>query len=199
MKKIHPATLGLDFDGVIGDIGEAFLRVACTQHGYCDIDINAITNFTVEGCTVIPSETVIQIFIDIMEDSLGTGLKPLPGAMQALQQFAKEGRVTIITARTIKEPVALWLEHFLDPETCSKIDIIAMSDHDNKVNFCKERGLTHFMDDRGETCQQMQDAGILPILFRQPWNLRFENFITVNNWQEVLKLTDIPTPAPLRN
>ena len=43
--KIHPAEIGFDFDGVIADTVEAFIRIACEQYAHCGIRPEDITRF----------------------------------------------------------------------------------------------------------------------------------------------------------
>ncbi len=181
---ISPEQIGFDFDGVIADIGEAFLRLASDDHKYT-IDLNEITSFRVETCTNIPEEIVHRIFMDILEDSLATGLKPIPGALEVIDELTKQSRVRIITARTWDQPVIDWMDNHLSTEACRNIDIIAMHDHDQKVRYIKEHNLQFFVDDRAETCAQVAKANLHPLLYRQPWNSTWSDFTTVDNWQQI--------------
>ncbi len=182
--EILPQQIGFDFDGVIADIGEAFQRMACDEHQYA-LDLEDITSFQVETCTNIPEVVVRQIFSDILEDSLATGLQPIPGALEVLAELAEHSRVRIITARTLDQPVIDWLDMHLSSKACSKIDVIAMHDHDLKVSYIQQNNLQFFVDDRGETCAQVAKANLHPILFRQPWNNGWNDFTVVDNWQQI--------------
>ncbi len=75
--RIDPEKLGFDFDGVIADIGEAFVRLACNEFGYCSLRVEDLSSFQVEECLDIPGRIIDRIFDDILEDSLGSGLKPM--------------------------------------------------------------------------------------------------------------------------
>ncbi len=183
--KIQPETIGFDFDGVIADIGQTFLRIACEKHGYCDFALEDITSFHVETCTVIPEDVVRSIFDTILADSLATGLQPVPGALEVLEDLAGRARLTIITARSLEEPVSDWLSHYLSAETCGKINLVAMSDHDRKVEYIRQHRLLYFVDDRAETCAQVAAAELTPLLYRQPWNSTWNDFITVENWRHL--------------
>lgn len=189
--KIQPESIGFDFDGVIADIGEAFIRLACTDHGYCSIKLADITSFQVEHCVEIPTATVETIFNDILADSLGTGLKPLPGAIETLARLSGHSDVTIITARPDILPVIDWFDHYCLPEDREKIKLIATGDHDNKEGYIRTCGLTHFIDDRTLTCLQLAEAGLKPIVFNQPWNQDQHNLPSVSNWKELYALFDL--------
>ena len=190
--EILPEQIGFDFDGVIADIGEAFLRMACDEHQY-RVNLGDITSFQVETCTNIPEEVVRKIFDDILEDSLATGLQPIPGALEVLAELALQSRVRIITARTQDQPVIDWLDNHLPANACAQIDVIAMHDHDQKVRFIQEHNLQFFVDDRAETCAQVAKARLHPLLFRQPWNSNWNDFTTVENWQQIADFLAQPT------
>ena len=194
--KVLPHQIGFDFDGVIADIGEAFLRIACETYGYCSINLNDITSFQVENCIDIPIGIVEEIFDTILRDSLGTGLKPLPGAIESLSLLSSHSDITIITARPELQPVTDWFDYYCAAEARVKIRLIATGDHDNKEQYIKSCGLTHFIDDRTLTCLQLAEAGLYPIVFSQPWNRNQHNLPTVAGWEEVLQLIDINAMEP---
>lgn len=182
--EILPEQIGFDFDGVIADIGEAFQRMANDEHQYT-IDLNDITSFQVETCTNIPEVVVRQIFENILEDSLATGLRPIPGALEVITELAMHSRVRIITARSQDRPVIDWLDKHLSSSACLNIDVIAMHDHDMKVQYIQEHNIHFFVDDRAETCEQIAKACLHPLLFRQPWNSSWNDFTVVDSWQQI--------------
>jgi hypothetical protein len=182
---IQPGEIGFDFDGVIADIAEAFLRIACEKHNYCSFTIDDITSFQVEECLNMPFPLVEGIFNEILRDSLSTGLKPMPGMREVINELAALAPVTIITARPQAQPVADWLDTFLPARTCAKINLIAMGDHDGKINYIRNEGLKYFVDDRTKTCQILHDADIIPFVFSQPWNRNRHSFLTVESWPEI--------------
>lgn len=180
--------IGFDFDGVIADIGEAFLRLACDEFGYCSIKPTDLTSFNVEACTTIPDDIVDTIFASILADSLGTGLLPISGAPQGIEHITRKAKLTIITARALATPVMDWLNHYISDPACRQIEVVAMSDHDQKVKYIAQHNLQFFIDDRAETCAQVAQAGFTPILFRQPWNSSWSSFHTVSCWQDITNL-----------
>ena len=90
--KIDPAGLGFDFDGVIADTAETFLRLACDKYGLCDICLEDITSFEVEECLDIDPKIVQSIFMEVLLDSIGTGLQPMPGAVEGLGELCEQQR-----------------------------------------------------------------------------------------------------------
>lgn len=188
MLKIHPTHLGFDFDGVIADIAEAFIRLACQDYGCCSFRFEDITHFDVEQCLDIDPEIVEAIFTRILNDSVATGLLPMPGAVEVLGELTEHGEVTMVTARSEPKPVYDWLTSVMPSAVCRKIRIVAMGEHDDKPRHVRENGLQYFIDDRAETCHQLDRAGISPIVFSQPWNRGRHSFASVSSWQEIRAL-----------
>ena len=187
-NKIHPVQIGFDFDGVIADIAEAFIRLACEDYGCCSFSLDDITNFNVEKCLDIAPDIVEAVFTRILLDSVGTGLRPMPGAVEVLGELTENGVVTIVTARPDPGPVQGWLESVVPVSVCNNIKVVAMGHHDDKPRHVRENGLQYFIDDRAETCYQLNQAGIHPIVFSQPWNRGRHRFSTVNSWRDIREL-----------
>ncbi len=190
VKKIHPGSVGFDFDGVVADIGEAFIRLACENHGHCSISIEEISSFQVEHCIDIPRKIVESIFDDILQDSLGVGLKPMAGAVETLVRLSRVADVTIITARPDIGPVQDWFDFYCTPRSRGHIRLVATGDHDNKETFIRQCGLQHFIDDRTLTCLQLAEAGLSPIVYTQPWNRNQHHLPSVADWDEISGLFD---------
>lgn len=189
---IMVSELGFDFDGVIADTAEAFIRLACREHGYCTFTPEQITNFELESCLNIPQPLVEKIFTDILTDSIAAELQPLPGAVESITRFAEIGPVTIITARPITKPVFAWLEQFFTGETREKIRVVGTGDHNDKVRHIHQHGLKYFIDDRAETCIQLAKEAITPYVFSQPWNRNRHALQTVADWHEIRALVALP-------
>lgn len=186
--RIHPAQLGFDFDGVIADTASAFIRLACEQFGLCDIKLNHITDFSVEKCLKMSREVAESIFLQILQDSIGTRVAPMEGAVEVLSEMTRSATITIVTARPESQPVRDWFETVLPTATLDKIQIVAMGDHDDKTRYIKELQLSHFIDDRAETCLQLESAGISPIVYSQPWNRNRHSLPSVSSWQDIRQL-----------
>ena len=186
--KIHPAEIGFDFDGVVADTVEAFIRIACEQYDHCGIRPEDITHFSVEQCLDMDPGIAESIFLQILHDSVATGLRPMPGAVEVLGELAGQSPMTIITARPKAEPVRHWLQSVFPDPVWSHIRVVAMGDHDDKARYIKTLGLSTFVDDRAETCLQLRSEGIRSIVFSQPWNLGRHDLPTVRTWDDIRNL-----------
>lgn len=191
---LDPRRVGFDFDGVIADVAEAFLRIACRDYGCCTITIEDITSFELERCLPMEKEVVEAIFSTILHDSVGNDLQPLPGAIETLNHLGERSPITVITARPVLQPVRDWFAAHCPARTARRIELIATGDHDNKESFIRKCGLRHFIDDRASTCRQLAAAGLEPIVYSQPWNSRQHDLPAVVNWQEIAWLFDLPDP-----
>ncbi len=186
--RIPPGEIGFDFDGVIADTVEAFIRLACEQYDHCGIRPEDITDFTVEHCLGMETDIAESIFLEILHDSVGTGLLPMPGSVEVLSELADHAQVTIVTARPLAEPVHEWLQLTFSQDVYDQMRVVAMGDHDDKVRHIQQLGLRTFVDDRAETCLQMHRAGIRSIVFSQPWNRNRHTLPSVQSWQEIRNL-----------
>lgn len=183
--KIDGGEIGFDLDGVIADTAEAFIRLACDEHAFCSFTLEEITTFQVEECLDIPLPVVERIFGAILRDSLAAGLQPMEGAVQVITEMSSAAPVTIITARSLQQPVEAWLEHFFPAAVCANIRLVAMGCHDDKARYIHEHKLRYFVDDRAETCLQLAEMAITPFVFSQPWNQGKHDLQSVGSWQEI--------------
>lgn len=190
--QIEVNQIGFDLDGVIADTAEAFIRLACEEYDFCSYSLNDITSFQVEDCLDMPIQLVEKIFYSILEDSLGTQLKPMSGAVEVISRMSRTAPVTIITARSQERPVTDWLTHHFSSATCSRIQLVAMGDHDDKARYIHEHKLRYFVDDRAETCCSLQQQDIVPLVFDQPWNRGRHQLHSVTSWQEIHNLLQLP-------
>ncbi len=190
MLKMQPTEVGFDFDGVIANTAEAFIRIACEQYNYCSFTIEDITNFQLEECIGLPSTLVEKIFLDILHDSLSTGLLPMPGAVDVLNKLSAHAPITVITARHLQQPVTDWFDSFFPESTKNAIELVAMGDHDDKLRYIQAHQLKYFVDDRAETCNMLAMAQIHPLVYSQPWNRNRHSLTTVESWQDIHNLLD---------
>lgn len=187
-EKIPPGHIGFDFDGVIADTAETFLRIACEEYEHCGIELEQITRFQLEECIAVEPSLVDTIFTRILQDSVGTRLQPMEGAIQVLSEFSAHSPVTIITARPLAGPVYDWMQEHMPPSLVAQTRLIAMGNHDDKARHVRRLNLSHFIDDRAETCKQLEEAGVRSILYAQPWNRSHSGLPSVQDWEDIRQL-----------
>ena len=186
--KIPPNRIGFDIDGVVADTMEAFIRLADNDYKI-EVSPPEITDFMVEECLNIDLDIIDDIFSRLLLDPLGSGLRPMPHSLVVLEELAQEAPLTFITARPEIKPINNWLEHHLSPGAYADIRLVATGDHDNKASHIRHMGLSHFIDDRSETCNQLAlEKDICPIVYEQPWNTNKHRLTSVADWPEIKNL-----------
>ncbi|MFW8600034.1 5' nucleotidase, NT5C type [Desulfobacterota bacterium M19] len=187
--RVEPGSIGFDIDGVVADTTEAFIRVLGEKYGISGISAADIVEFDVAQCLDIEPEIVEGTFAVLLADPLAAGMRPLPGAVSVLQRLGRLAPLTFITARPRRRPIADWLSHILGRETFQRCSLIAMGDHDDKVRHIRQAGLDYFVDDRCETCLELEaQEDITPLVFSQPWNRGCHQLHSVSSWLEIAEL-----------
>jgi hypothetical protein len=195
--NIDPGRLGFDIDCVVADTMDAFIRLALDDYGI-RIRPADITAFEVERCLAVEPRIIEEIFARLLEAPLENGLRPMPGAIDALSALAAYAPLTFITARPLREPIACWLDRVLPAAVFADSRLVATGSHDGKSFHLKKHGLQYFVDDRLDTCAELAAAGFSPIVFDQPWNRGRHAFATVASWAAI-KERIIPHAYDLRS
>ncbi len=167
-----------------------FLDIICRQHGLCGHTLEEIRSFNITECLAFPKQLTEEIFAGLEADP--GPIAPLPGAVQVLTRLVQTGvQPAIVTARTESAPIARWLATNLPQSVgVDHFRIACCGDHDRKLKHLHDLGLTHFIDDRAETCEALAEAGITSIVFDRPWNRGQHQRPQVRNWREIAALTD---------
>lgn len=194
-SPIQPHQLGFDIDCVVADTMEAFIRLARQEH-QLDIAPEQITEFTVENCLAVDPRIIDAIFLRLLDAPLENKLRPMENAVPVLKKFARQAPLTFVTARPNRQPIFDWLQALLGPQIMTAARLVAMGDHNGKIDHIKELGIRYFIDDRFETCQEIAAHGITAIVYTQPWNARRHTLPTVTSWAEIEALC-APVDQPL--
>jgi len=94
-----------------------------------------------------------------------------------------------VTARPHMGPIQNWLMELLG-QTSNAIEVVTTGSHTNKTEVLLNRKISCFVEDRLDTCDLVNDAGILPVLYRQPWNRLPHPYQEIDSWQELEALID---------
>ena len=186
--KIDPASVAFDIDGVVADTMTLFLDIAHQEFNINSIQYEEITCYNLADCLDIKPKVIDAIVTRILDGNYNAPLNPIAGAPEVLTQLGNRyGPVIFITARPYVGPIREWIDQTLrlDP---TAIEVIATGSHEVKKDVLQKRNILYFVDDRLETCFALQDTGVQPILFRQPWNRELHPFVEVGSWDELQAL-----------
>ncbi len=188
MEKINPGLIGFDIDGVVADTGGAFIRIAREEYGLHSISLADITFYEVVDCLDVDQSIIDAIFKRLHDEPLPSDIRPMQGAFDVLHALAELAPLTFVTARWLKDPIAMWLKHYLNPKAYDEMRLEVMGMHDNKTPYIKNLGLKYFVDDRLQTCKDLALEGITPLVYNQPWNMNGHDLHTVDDWQAIQAL-----------
>jgi len=182
---IDPKSIAFDIDGVVADTMTLFLDIARNEYDIHHVRYSDITQYILENCVDINPEIISTIIDKLLSGSHDAGLKPVKGSISVLNRLLKKhAPVCFVTARPVLEPIRRWMKNQLAAED-SQIDIVATGSFEAKADVLISRGISWFVEDRLETCFLLNDAGINPIVFRQPWNREKHPFEEIGEWHEL--------------
>jgi uncharacterized protein len=187
---IDPSSLAFDVDGVIADTMTLFLDIAREEYKIHDVKYEDITCYILEECVDMDPILIETILNRIMDGTHQAPLKPMPGARNVLTRISRHhSPILFVTARPTRGPIYQWIQNVLafDPDA---IEVVATGSFDAKVEVLSSRDISYFVEDRLETCYPLFEAGVTPIIFKQPWNRKHHPFVEVGTWKELESLIE---------
>jgi 5'(3')-deoxyribonucleotidase len=182
---INPASVAFDIDGVVADTMTLFLDIARQRFDIDSMRYDDITCYNIADCLDIDAEVIDAIVTSILDGNYSAPLNPLPGAPEVLTQLGRNyGPLIFVTARPYVGPIRNWIDQTLCLDPAS-VEIITTGSHEAKADILQKRKISYFIEDRLETCFMLQDAGVQPVLFKQPWNRVQHPFVEVGSWDEL--------------
>jgi len=189
--RIDPARVAFDFDGVIADTMRLYLDIAREEFKLDGMRYEDIVCYSLVECLDIAPDISDRIIGHILDGSYRLPLKPVDGAPAVLSKLAQRApSLLFVTARPYLGPVADWISETM-PLAREKIEVIPTGSYEAKTDVLLDRRISHFVEDRLETCYLLQEAGITPVLFKQPWNRVSHGFVEVGSWSELEALIDL--------
>ena len=187
--RIPLDSLAFDIDGVVADIMTTFLELArerynCGHH----LRYQDLTAFRLEDCLDLEPDIIRSLIRELIDRPHELTVAPMPHAVPVLTRLAREFPLLFVTARDRATPIKTWLHRTLAEVPPVAIRVVATGDHNNKLHSLLDHGVQYFVEDRLETCQQLAENGITPILFAQPWNRRPHPFLEVAGWPQLASL-----------
>ena len=175
--------IGFDIDGVIADIGSAMLPIlseACNRsvsyHDLCSWDLRKALN--------IDEKTMASIWGKILETDLLRYAPPIKGAIESISALGKH-EIWLVTSRptSLQDLTLSWLH-----ENRINYNHIVFDRRGDKVSVGPNFDL--FVEDFVEEASVIAEAGIITLLFDQPWNnnasILPENCKRVYDWNAIL-------------
>lgn len=189
-KMIQPELLAFDIDGVIADTMSLFVDIARDEYHIKDFKYEDITCYMLEECINIEPEIIDEIIAKLLDGSYNGRLQPIHGAPEVLHRLSKRSTpILFVTARPQVDSIYQWIINRLKLAP-SSIDVIASGTFEAKADILVNRNIKFFVEDRLETCFPLKEAGITPVLFKQPWNRKPHPFVEVQNWSELESLIE---------
>jgi len=188
MVKIDPTSVAFDIDGVVADTMSLFIDIARDEFNLKNITYEQITSYSLEECLDINKEIMDSIVKKLLDGNYSATLQPIRDAPKVLSRLGREyGPILFVTARPYPGPITEWILENLSLGQPS-VEIVSTGSFDAKAEILKDRNISYFVEDRLETCFTLKEAGITPILFKQPWNRQNNRFIEVGSWNELENL-----------
>jgi uncharacterized protein len=183
MKQIRCA---FDFDSVIADI-TPMCELISKKLGI-PVCLEDIPQYNIEECFSLTNHETKEIIDEFLGFHFTQRLEPIPGAIEVLTEWYESGNdIIVITSREDEEFIYPWLlKHLSDIEIC-------VYSSKSKGALCRELQITHFVDDCPSNLVDLANAGIVPIVFTQPYNRQLGShrsllkdlLIRVNSWEEL--------------
>ena len=187
---IDPTKVAFDIDGVIADTMTLFLDIARDTHDIVDIAYDDVTCYALEECLNMAPEIISDIGDRIIDGNYTAPLNIYAGAREVLHRIADcQGKLLCVTARPYPGPIETWFYHHVGLGA-DQVDIVTTGSFEAKTDVLLERNMTHFVEDRLETCFLLEAAGVTPIVFKQPWNRKPHQFLEAGDWKELEEMMD---------
>ena len=185
--RIDPCKIAFDIDGVVADTMDVFVQLAHERYGFTRMSKQDISCYNLYDCLDLKKEIIDDLICLTLDDEHTLQIPPVPGAPEVLTQLARITPLRFVTARIWPESITEWLYQSLPDVPAERIRVIASGDPTTKLHILNDLEVCYFVEDRIETCRQLQDAGIFPFLFDQPWNRgqNGDSFFRIENWTQL--------------
>ena len=183
---IDPTAVAFDIDSVVADTMKLFIDIVHGEFGIDGLRYADITSYNLSECLDLDGAIIDAAIRRILDGDHAMPLEPLAGAPEVLTRLGRRHRpLVFVSARPHLGRVHGWLCNHLPAVGGEAIEAVATGSYDAKADVLKQRNISFFVEDRLETCFQLESVGITPILFQQPWNRRPHPFTEVANWKEL--------------
>lgn len=194
---IDPRHLAFDIDGVVANTMQLFIDIGKEVYGIHHVRYEQISVYDLQQCLDLDPAIIQAIVNRITDGDYPCELVPIPGAVAVLKRLGALGTIRMVTARPHLGPIEAWMATLLGRDN-GAVKITATGSFDAKPDVLQSQKITHFVDDRLDTCFLLQERHITPILFAQPWNRRPHPFLEVDGWAQLERLINWPPTGQMR-
>lgn len=189
-SRIPADQVAFDIDGVVADTMTLFVDIARQNFAVRDLRYEDIVCYSLRDCLNIEATVLEAITQKLLDGKYDQRLYPISDAPDVLTRLGRYSPpLLFVTARPYMGPIETWIHETL-PIPVADIEIVTTGSFEAKIDVLLSKGITYFVEDRLETCVLLDEAGITPILFKQPWNRENRDFCEVGTWRELEKLID---------
>lgn len=187
--------IAFDVDGVVADTMGKFIEIGRQEHGLADLHLAQITTYQLETCLGHIDATLLQeMLTKLLSDSVTRSLQPMPGVAAVLAEIGRRhAPLLFVTAREQAEAIGDWLCALLP---AVPLEVVATGSFEAKQDVLLQHSKRFFVEDRLETCFLLQEIGIAPIVYRQPWNRRPHPFSEVGSWRQIAQMMNLKMDWP---
>lgn len=175
----------VDVDGVVADLMGGFERFIWGKYGL-ELRPREITRFHIPES---PAHRELHERVDLnanlaeflaLDDVYERYVHPVFGAQEGIHELQGAGvELAFVTATLHESPESYASKYRWLAKRFGRLPVISCPS-EQKHWFSSDYGI----DDRGDTCDRWNDVGILPLVFRQPWNEVPEGTQTYD-WEEI--------------
>ncbi len=188
---IDPEALAFDIDGVVADTMRLFLDILKEVYGVHHIAYEDFSQYQLEACLDLDPEIIRSAAGRIIDGNYPCRLDPNAGAVRVLKRLHAFGPIRLVTARPYPGPIQEWIDRLLPPDRF-RVELTTTGRFDVKHEVLRTDNVQWFVEDRLETCFLLQENGITPVVFIQPWNRQPHPFVEVENWKQLEGLIQWP-------
>jgi len=185
--NIRPDEIAFDFDGVVADTFRVFVKLANENYHY-NISYNDISDYQFMKVLNMDRTHALEILDILTNEPHVIDLIPNEGAGEILTRITDVSPLLIVTARPFAGPVELWFAKHIPQVGPDCLRVEATGVNTAKLEVLMAHKVKYFIEDRLDTCFMLQDAGITPIIFSQPWNRQPQPFKVVKTWADIAGL-----------
>lgn len=190
---INPEEIAFDIDGVFADTMGLFIDIVRKEYGITRVAYTDITRYYLEECLDLQPDIITAVIKGILQGDYQLDLQPIEGSCSVLSSLNAQSPLLFVTARPTVSPIKEWVCQML-PESAFPVEVVATGALEAKAGILKERRIRYFVEDCLDVCYGLDQQGITPLVFCQPWNRSPHPFQEIRSWNELKGLLGLGPP-----